>query len=302
MGGWKTGIRNQLIDVRGCVEPGNDRRQALLDGELVRLSTSHALGRDAFDALRIHQQHWARAYCVGLSMRKAVLTGRASAYLNDMWVANTPLDQVHAVLKSVPPRQAWPSGVVYIQRTLTEDQIRRGTAMSTTTTLQTFFDIARIDGFAHALVAADWLVKFGGYTPAQLQKLVELSPRFTGKPVARRAAACASTLPDSAPESYARGLLLAAGFTDVRANVTLTEWGYRVDLLIDGWLVIEIDGLVKYDDTTYGPAQEALLNEKKRADRIGNAGFPILRFSPSYLERHPDKFIATVRERWRRGR
>ena len=75
-----------------------------------------------------------------------------------------------------------------------------------------------------------------------------------------------------------------------------------VDLLIDGWLVIEIDGLVKYDDTTYGPAQEALLNEKKRADRIGNAGFPILRFSPSYLERHPDKFIATVRERWRRGR
>ncbi len=293
MGEWKTKIRNGLVDVRA---------DHVVVGHLVQLSTSHALARGAYDALKIHQRHWAKAYCTGLAVRAAILTGRASAYLNDMWVVNTPLDEVVLVLKSVPPRTTWPSGVRYLQRSLPESRIRRGEAMSTASPLQTFLDVARLDGFTHALVAADWLVQFGGFTPVTLQDLVEREPRFPGKPAARLAARHASNLSESAPEAYARALLIEAGFTDVRANVKVTRWGYRVDLLIDGWLVVEIDGRVKYDNETYGPAHKALLDEKTRADRIGNAGFPILRFAPRYLETNPRDFVAEVRARTERGR
>lgn len=287
MGEWKTEIRNELVDVRA---------EHVARGHLVQLSTSHALARAAYDALKVHQRHWARAYCAGLAAHSAVITGRASAYLNDMWVANTPLDHVTLVLKSVPPKSQWPDGVRYIRANLSDRDIVRGEKMSTTSPLRTFFDIARHDGFAHALVAADWLVQFGGYNQAQLLARIESAPRFAGKPVARLAAQFSSTLSESAPEAYARGLLIAAGITNVRVNVKVTEWGYRVDLLIDGWLVIEIDGRVKYDNETYGPAHKALLDEKTRADRINNAGYPILRFAPRYLEEHPEKFVASVRD------
>ncbi|OFT27676.1 hypothetical protein HMPREF3171_10870 [Corynebacterium sp. HMSC08F01] len=293
MGEWKTEIRTNLVDVRG---------QTYLSSDLLRLSTSHALARRSYDALKIHQQHWARAYCAGLAVHAAVITGRASAYLNDMWVVNTPLDQVALVLPSVPRRSTWPAGVRYVQRTLPASRIRRGEAMSTTSPLQTFLDIARLDGFTHALVAADWLVQRGGFTPAQLQHLVETEPRFPGKPAARLAAQHASTLSESAPEAYARALLIEAGITDVRANVTLTRWRYRVDLLINGWLGVEIDGRVKYDDTTFGPASKALLDEKTRADRLGNAGHPLLRYAPRYLEEHPEEFVGAVRARLELGR
>lgn len=291
MGDWKDDIRAQLIDVRGQPTRPN----------LHRLSTSHAIDARSFHALRTHQQHWAQAYCAGLSVRAAVITGRASAYLNGMWTANTPLDTTHLILPSVPPRRQWPAGITYVRAALEESAITRGAAMSTTTAFRTFTDIARFDGLAHALVAADWLVKYGGYTPAELRSAVEGLPRVPGKPVAREAARHALRETDSAPESFARGLLIAAGFTRVEANVQIPGLGYRVDLLIDGWLIIEIDGLVKYDGTTYGPADKALLAEKRRADRLNNAGYPILRFPPSFLERQPEKFIAQVRARHERG-
>lgn len=293
MGDWKTDIRSQLVDVRGA---DSSQRLALLNNELIRLSTTHALSRTTYTELQRNQQHWARAYCVGLSVRQAVITGRASAYLNDMWVANTPLDRVALVARHVPPRSQWPDGVQYVKGRLAERDLVRGTAMSTTSPLRTFFDVARFDGFAHALVVADWLVKHGGCTPDRLRTLVEIQPTFPGKVAARFAAQHVSTRPDSAPESYARGLLLAAGITNVQVNVWVLGGKYRVDLLINGWLVIEIDGWIKYDGETYGKTDEQLMKEKQRQNEIENDRFKVLRFSPRYLEEHPDKFIATVRK------
>ena len=38
------------------------------------------------------------------------------------------------------------------------------------------------------------------------------------------------------------------------------------------------------------------MKEKQRQNEIENDRFKVLRFSPRYLEEHPDKFIATVRK------
>ncbi|QYH18968.1 hypothetical protein JKI95_06465 [Corynebacterium aquatimens] len=298
MGEWKKEIRAQLIDVRPQRDLDSAVREQLWSGALVKLSSIHAISDDYYRDLRIFQQHWLKAYCAGYAARKGIVTGRASAYLNDMWVVNTSLDTVCLVLKSTPPKNQWRDGVHYIKADLGADDIKRGENMSTTSPYRTFLDIARFDGFEHALVAADWLVKFGGFTPVQLQHNIATSKRFRGITAARLAAQHCSAQPDSAPESYARALLIAAGYEDVQANVTILAGGrrYKVDLLIDGWLVIEIDGLVKYDGETYGKTDDVLRKEKWRENDLRNLGKEVLRFPPVELEKHPERFLATVRE------
>ena len=290
MGDWKTELRGQLIDIRVRRALPRETHEALLRGRLQALSTSHAIDAVVYLSLPVNQRHWLRAYCVGLSTHNAVITGRASAYLNDMWVANTPLQEVQVVLKSVPPRTQWPAGVRYIQTTARD--IVRGDHMSTTSPFQTFLHIARFDGFPHALVTADWLVQFGGYSVASLQREVAMSPRVPGIAVATRAAAHASTRSDSAPEAFMRGLLLNAGYTDLEINPVVTNKRYRVDLLYRGRIAVEMDGLVKMDGTTYGPTDQAFRKEKFRQDHITNRGIDFLRVAPWLVEREPERFLA----------
>ena len=290
MGDWKTELRGQLIDIRVRRALPRETHEALLRGRLQALSTSHAIDAVVYLSLPVNQRHWLRAYCVGLSTHNAVITGRASAYLNDMWVANTPLQEVQVVLKSVPPRTQWPAGVRYIQTTAGD--IVRGDHMSTTSPFQTFLHIARFNGFPHALVTADWLVQFGGYSVASLQREVAMSPRVPGIAVATRAAAHASTRSDSAPEAFMRGLLLNAGYTDLEINPVVTNKRYRVDLLYRGRIAVEMDGLVKMDGTTYGPTDQAFRKEKFRQDHITNHGIDFLRVAPWLVEREPERFLA----------
>ena len=295
MGDWKRELRGQLVDIRAHLALTRATREAIADGRLLPLSTSHAIDNTAYTTLPVHQRHWLKAYCVGLSVRNALLTGRASAYLNNMWVANTPFTEVQLILKSVPPRLQWPAGVRYLQTTVAETDIIRGDRMSTTSPFQTFLHIARFDGFAHALVAADWLVRHGGYTIDGLRREVALSPRVPGLGIATRAATWASTRSDSAPEAYARGLLIEAGLTDFEVNPVVTDRHYRVDLLYRRRIAIEIDGLVKMDGETYGPTDQAFRKEKFRQDYITNTGIEFLRFAPWELERAPERFLTTVR-------
>ncbi|GAA0205571.1 hypothetical protein [Corynebacterium riegelii] len=290
MGDWKKELRGQLIDIRVHRTLPRETHEALQRGRLQTLSTSHAIDAVAYLSLPVNQQHWLRAYCVGLSMRNAVITGRASAYLNDMWVANTPLHEVQVVLKSVPPRPSWPAGVRYIQTT-TRD-IVRGDHMSTTSPFQTFLHIARFDGFPHALTTADWLVQYGGFSVASLQREVAMSPRVPGIGVAACAAAHASTRSESAPEAFMRGLLIHAGYTDLEVNPVVTDKRYRVDLLHRHRLAVEMDGLVKMDGATYGPTDQAFRKEKFRQDYITNHGIDFLRVAPWLVEREPERFLA----------
>lgn len=303
MGDWKDELRTQLIDARPQLDLDIGVKEQLAAGRLLRLSAAHAIADDYFLQLPVHQRHWLRAFCIGSAARKAVVTGRASAYLNGMWVANTPLDTVHLILKSTPPPAQWPAGVQYIRADLGAGDIISGTNLSTTSLFRTFMDIARFDGFLHALVAADYLVKFKDFTPDSLQRKVATSKRFRGIAAARRAAECCSTRPDSAPESYARALLIADGYTDIQANVEIYAGGrrYRVDIIIDGWLVIEIDGAVKYDGETFGKTDDVLRKEKRRENDLTNAGKRVLRFPPYDLEHNPAQFLKLVRDAYNRG-
>ncbi|WP_442891877.1 DUF559 domain-containing protein [Corynebacterium sp. Marseille-Q4381] len=87
-----------------------------------------------------------------------------------------------------------------------------------------------------------------------------------------------------------RALLIAAGILGTEAQVEVR--GYRVDLLIDGWLVIEIDGNVKYKDPDAERVRQA---EFLRQKRLSNEGYYFLRYTPEDIRRSPRSFVDEVK-------
>lgn len=300
-GDWKSALRAEFIDVRDCVNVNSQVRERLETGELVRLSSGVAVPASIINGLPRYQRQWARSFCVGMSARTAVVTGRAAAHLLGMWTVNAPMPEVRMLAKHPPPKSKQQPGVRYVRAPLRRDEVVRGQHLNTTTPYRTFLEIAREAGFVHALVAADWLLYSGTMVPAQLEHMMCITPRFHGIGAARRAVKCAELGPESAPESHARAILLDAGFRNVLPNVWIEKTRYRVDLLIEDALIIEIDGRVKYEGAGVDTA-DVLLREKRRADTLRNLGYELIRFSPNELARNPTAFLSTVHSALNRAR
>lgn len=300
-GDWKSALRAEFIDVRDCVNVNSQVRERLETGELVRLSSGVAVPASIINGLPRYQRQWARSFCVGMGARAAVVTGRAAAHLLGMWTVNAPMPEVRLLAKHPPPKPKQQPGVRYVRAPLRPDEVVHGQHMNTTTPYRTFLEIAREAGFVHALVAADWLLYSGTMVPAQLEHMMCINPRFHGIGAARRAVSCATLGPESAPESYARAILLDAGFRNVLPNVWIEKTRYRVDLLLEDVLIIEIDGRVKYEGGGVDTA-DVLLREKRRADTLRNLGYELIRFPPNELARDPTAFLSTVHSALNRAR
>lgn len=94
-------------------------------------------------------------------------------------------------------------------------------------------------------------------------------------------------------ETVARVALRAAGL-QVRCQVFIADVG-RVDLLIDGWLVVEIDGYA------YHSSRDQFRADRRRANRLVQQGYSLLRFSYEDVMSRPDRLVAIVCYVHRRG-
>lgn len=146
--------------------------------------------------------------------------------------------------------------------------------------------MARLHGFEEGLVAADYVRAQVGRR--RMQDTLGALGRVKGVATARAVVAATVVDSESPWESYARALLLRAGI-NVRTQCRVGK--YRADLAIDGWLLIEIDGDVKYQDRPV----EAIRAEHRRQKELLNMGYVVLRFSPEELRARPEEFVATVR-------
>ncbi|KGN42594.1 hypothetical protein N801_13650 [Knoellia aerolata DSM 18566] len=98
---------------------------------------------------------------------------------------------------------------------------------------------------------------------------------------------------ESPGETRTRLILRAAGL-EVRSQVSLSDdEGFigRVDLLVGDRVVVEFDGAVKYDGLD---GRRALMEEKRREERLRDAGFRVVRVTWSDLAR-PAALVARVR-------
>ncbi|NYG21033.1 very-short-patch-repair endonuclease [Agromyces hippuratus] len=138
--------------------------------------------------------------------------------------------------------------------------------------------VARLD----AIATLDSAVHRGLISPPQLDALMERMPRRI-----RRLRNRIDGAADSGLESILRMAIRDEGW-QVESQVSIEGVG-RVDLLIDGWLVIEADGSKWHD------GHEATERDRERNAALVLRGYRWHRFGHAQIMRNLDRCIAVIR-------
>jgi len=281
----KDELRAELVDTRKC------SHESFPDGEVVELEPSVWFPAATWRELRYQERQWLRVEAAAMVSNAAVLVGRSAARKLGMWVISRGGEPVEVALpsRSVSQSRAQSGRYAFRFSKLRYDEQLVYEGHRVTTPVRTFIDIARHHGFIEGLIAADYLLR-RGIERAEIEKEIRKMGRAKGIGVARKCLEHAIPNSDSAYESLARGLLIEAGIGPVVAQAQIER--YFADLLVQGWLIIEIDGEIKYERDDAG---EVWKKEFSRQKRIGNKGYVILRFESKLLREQPHVFIAEVR-------
>ncbi|SDL94439.1 hypothetical protein SAMN04488535_1334 [Corynebacterium mycetoides] len=282
---WRDRLAETLVDLRAL--PLDDVRRDPAASGLVRLTNQIAIPADVLAELGFPALRFVEAVARGRNAYEAVLTGRSAARVLGMWVVSLTPEPVELALPSgeAPPTYRRERSVVCRRRPpgpFTEVFGARATVP-----VRTFIEIARTHGFAEGLIAADWLLA-NGYDRDDLYREVGRMGSFGNVRVVRRCIQFATALSESPYESLARALLIEEGVEGVVVQGRAGR--YRMDLLVDDWLAIEVDGDVKYADDPGLTIREEYARQKK----LGNMGYVFLRYRPQELREKPELFVAEV--------
>ncbi|MCQ4623636.1 endonuclease domain-containing protein [Corynebacterium sp. CCUG 70398] len=281
---------NQLLIPIGHKTP--PALQARFDsGDLYRLASRRAVQTQKLVNLKEHQRRILFALAVGQSARSSYLIGESAAALHGIWLLQNSRARVELATRSgaLPPRKQWPRGSVFRKVKTSPDGIVTLLGVDLLDPVSTWLDIACTQGFEAGLVAADYLLANGFESVELMDKLVDASP-CRGICIARDSLEHAIDNSQSAGESFARALLIQADIGPLTPQAQVLG-PYSVDLLIGEWLIVEVDGDVKYKDDPVTATER----ERTRQKRIERLGYRFLRYNPSEIEEDPAGFIAEVR-------
>lgn len=281
----KSELSSLIVDQRKHTHRGPEL------GEVVQIGAVTFFPAREWQGLRYHERRYVEVKAAAMESNTAILLGRSAARVHGMWVVAATEEKIEITSwsGSAPPSRLRSGRFVYRYTALRDDEVSEVDGCRVTRGVRTFVDIARFHGFEEGVVAVDSLLR-QGFTTGMVAAELEKMGRLKKIKVARECLRHANALSESAYESYARALLIAAQISGIEVQVEIR--GYRVDILIDGWLVIEIDGNVKYD----GPDAERVRQaEFLRQKRVGNEGYYFLRYAPEYIRRNPRSFVDEVK-------
>lgn len=287
----------QLIYLRTLPQHDPTWRK-LSNGDLVRVTTWFAYPAERYKQLPSFRKKIVDIVAVARGTSKAVVAGKSAGRLLGLWVLpprNESITLVRAS-KSLPTKAAQDPRVRYRKMWLPAEHIVEANGVRTTNVARTCVDIARLLSLEEGIMAMDSALVQKLVSLDELRAMVQQLSRSKGIARARIALQHASALAEAAYESYARGTLVAEGVgRQIVAQYSFAN-GYRVDLCIDDAVIIEIDGNVKYDGTTYGkPVDEVIRAERQREKQIQNLGFVVLRYSPTELLHERQRMVSEVR-------
>lgn len=268
----------------------NARDHTLISGEV-------AIRTEQFSALPPWEKATARAAAVGLTVDTAVVAGKSAARLWGIEVLgwDQVVELMHVDGKQAQARSSWQPGVHYRYCHLSRAEIREEHGLRVTDLARTLRDIARYHGLMDGLVAVDSVrKKWPEWTKHALHEELTRGRPYPGIRTVRQVIEWSIPNSGSALESRARFLLLVEQLPQVesiQAQVRFSyEGGYfEVDLLINGWLIIEVDGEIKYDGHTFGKkTDEVVRDERGREKYLQNLGKVVLRVSHRDLLPPPD--------------
>lgn len=255
-------------------------RRELRQGRFLRLCPEIAVPAVAFRALQPWDQQAIRAFAVGLGSRTAVLVGKSAARLHGIPVLGNE-EPTTVVLPGGgrPPVKQWPEGVRYRRANLPQEQVTEVHGVRVTRIIRTVVDICRYHGLVDGIVAFDHVLTLKNMTRQRAAALLDDLGRIRGLSVARRALELADARAESPLESWARAQILVADLpevTSVEPQVPVLGGRHRVDLMINGFQVVETDGDLKYDGSTGVAPAEQMRKDRERDRALTNAGIPRL--------------------------
>lgn len=180
-----------------------------------------------------------------------------------------------------------------------------------TSAARTAIDLARAMTFAEGVVVVDSVLRKDNVSPRQLHEVLGDCYWWPGIAVAQRAVQFADPKSESVLESMSRVAMLEEGVPTPRTQVAIgDDWEpcARVDFLWDEVKVIgEADGLAKYEPDGRRTTRDIVRAEKRREERLTDAGYEIVRWGweeandpPRLARRLRAAFSRSVERRYRR--
>jgi very-short-patch-repair endonuclease len=172
------------------------------------------------------------------------------------------------------------SQILGIHRRDLTDEEHDGT---TTALLRTVLDCAREIDLREALVVADAALRAG--LDHESLRTAAVQARGPGAGGVRAVALLADARAESPIESCLRLIALPLARVEVQAVVVGVG---RVDLLLDGWLVVEGDGFEFHSTRAH------YREDRRRGNALVALGYVVLRFSYEDVVHRPNDVAATI--------
>lgn len=250
------------------------------------LTAEIAVADSVWGPLAPWEKSAARAFAVGLTMDSAVICGKSAARLIGIEMPGweDTVEVTYPGNRKPGGRRYWPEGVRFRYRNLDEGSIREHHGIRVTDSHRTVRDIAVLHSLTDGVVALDSARrKWPNWSLGQWEAGMFRGPRFKGMAIVRQMLELSVPDSGSPQESLARVRLIVArlpGVESIRTQVRFEAGGrsFPVDLLLNGWLALEFDGELKYEEGAFGrTTRETLLREREREVLLLNLGLQIRR-------------------------
>ncbi|QGU01002.1 hypothetical protein CKALI_00505 [Corynebacterium kalinowskii] len=253
---------------------------------------------DQFHSLPPWEKSRVRALACGLSAHSAVVVSLAAARL---WGMDTLAMYSFPELspfagKPAPSRSQWAKTCTYRYAKLPASSVVAFKNLRVATPERAVIDTARWHSFAEALTVADHYLTAVPHKKKLWAELDKIG-RAKGSARARRMIKEARFGIDSAAESWARAQILDSDLPynklETQREVYAKGEKFYLDIVLDDFLVIEVDGRKKYqgdEDEIHRISADELQREKQ----IKNKGYEVVRCDWAMLR--DDQLIPTLRE------
>ncbi|MEX2289465.1 MAG: hypothetical protein WD794_03950 [Mycobacteriales bacterium] len=178
-------------------------------------------------------------------------------------------------------------------RALPPEAVVEVRAVPATSLSRTAVDLARARGHLAGVAAADAALRRGA-SPEELLEALEACARWPGIDRARRAVGFADGRAESALESLGRVRFDEQGLPPCDLQVVLGDTDGPIARVDHYWeahrTIAEADGALKYVTAA------DLFAEKRREDRLREAGFEVVRYTWDEALRHPELVAVRIRQ------
>ena len=270
----------------------DNRKRATQELGLILLSPTMAIRKAEYWELKRWDRYNARVAAVAASTRKAVLSGLAAAAALNIRYLRPP--NTHDVVELTLPGETspstktnWGSGIRYLYNSLPSEHYISRNNVRITTIERTYVDILRLYGARYALIFIEGAMNQKNISKSQMVALVQA---LGDSQWIRKALALLQLAYDnvqSVYETLARFNLITSGINTItsvipQVRIRGRNSNYYPDLLINNWLIVEVDGDCKYQTDTL----PVLLQERARERELLRRGYGILRIRAADVDNH----------------